>query len=44
MYAIKAFYDGINFKPKQPISINEEYKVIITMDEDIQKYNVPWVW
>jgi len=33
MYAIKAIYDGVNFKPKQPIPIKEEYEVIITFVE-----------
>ena len=37
MYAIKAIYDGVNFKPKQPISIKEEYEVIITFIEPVNK-------
>jgi predicted DNA-binding antitoxin AbrB/MazE fold protein len=30
MYAVEAVYDGINFKPKQPISVKGQYEVIIT--------------
>lgn len=30
MYAIKAVYDGIGFKPQEPIPVNEEYEVVIT--------------
>ena len=37
MYAIKAIYDGVNFKPKQPISVNGEYEVIITFVEPIKE-------
>jgi len=91
MYAVKAIYDGVNFKPMQPISAKGRYEVvitflepiedvvgdeqpkkrplselrgllkdnvwmsgdfnepledmtIITIDENIQKYDVPWVW
>jgi len=29
MYAVKAIYDGVNFKPKQPISIKEPHDVLI---------------
>jgi predicted DNA-binding antitoxin AbrB/MazE fold protein len=36
MYAIKAIYDGLNFKPVQPIPITEEYEVIITFIEPIK--------
>jgi len=35
MYAIKATYDGVNFKPRQPISIKEPYEVVITFIEPI---------
>ena len=37
MYAIKALYDGVNFKPKQPIAIKEEYEVIITFVKPVMK-------
>ena len=37
MYAIKAIYDGVNFKPKQPIAIKEQYEVIITFVEPVKK-------
>jgi len=39
MYAVKAIYDGVNFKPTQPISIKEQYEVIITFIEPINKPN-----
>ena len=37
MYAIKAIYDGTNFKPKQPIPVSENYEVIITFIEPVKK-------
>ena len=37
MYAVKAIYDGVNFKPRQPISIKEEYEVVITFLEPVVK-------
>ena len=37
MYAIKAIYDGTNFKPKQPISVKGQYEVVITFVEPINK-------
>jgi len=37
MYAVKALYDGVNFKPKQPIAIKEQYEVIITFVEPVKK-------
>jgi len=30
MHAIKAIYDGINFKATQPIPVQENYEVVIT--------------
>jgi len=39
MYAVKALYDGVNFKPKQPIAIKEQYEVIITFVEPVKKTN-----
>ena len=37
MYAVKAIYDGVNFKPKQPIPIKEQYEVVITFIEPVEK-------
>ena len=37
MYAVKALYDGVSFKPKQPIPIKEHYEVIITFVEPVKK-------
>ncbi|MCL2445495.1 MAG: DUF2281 domain-containing protein [Oscillospiraceae bacterium] len=45
MYAIKAIYDGVNFKPKQPISVHGKYEVVITFLEPIDqqtKVNLPF--
>jgi len=39
MYAVKALYDGVNFKPTQPIDIKEQYEVIITFVEPVKKDN-----
>jgi len=36
MYAIKALYDGTNFKPKETIPVNEEYEVIITFTSPVK--------
>jgi hypothetical protein len=30
MYAIKGVYDGVSFKPREPIPVDEEYEVVIT--------------
>jgi len=30
MFAVEAVYDGINFKPRQPISVKGQYEVVIT--------------
>jgi len=35
MYAVKAIYDGVNFKPKQPISVEGMYEVVITFLEPV---------
>ena len=35
MQAIKAIYDGVNFKPKQPVPVKGYYKVIITFIEPL---------
>jgi predicted DNA-binding antitoxin AbrB/MazE fold protein len=37
MYAVKAIYDGVNFKPRQPISINGKYEVVITFLEPVDE-------
>ena len=37
MQTIKAVYDGVGFKPKQPIPVQEHYEVIITFLEPIKK-------
>ena len=37
MYAIKAIYDGTNFKPMQPIPVKENYEVVITFIEPVKK-------
>jgi len=37
MYAIDAIYDGLNFKPIQPIPVKENYKVVITFIEPVEK-------
>lgn len=36
MFAIKAIYDGINFKPREPIPVNEEYEVVITFTSPVK--------
>jgi predicted DNA-binding antitoxin AbrB/MazE fold protein len=35
MYAVEAIYDGVHFKPKQPISVSGQYKVVITFLEPV---------
>ena len=35
MQAIKAVYDGVRFKPKQPIPVSGQYEVIITFVEQL---------
>ena len=35
MYAIKAIYDGVNFKPIQPVDIEGQYEVVITFLEQV---------
>ena len=37
MYAVKAIYDGANFKPKQPIPIKGEHEVVITFLGPVKK-------
>ena len=36
MYAIKAIYDGVSFKPIQPIPVKEKYVVVITFVEPVK--------
>jgi len=36
MYAVKAIYDGVNFKPRQPISVRGKYEVVITFLEPMK--------
>jgi hypothetical protein len=36
MYAIKALYNGTDFKPKEPIPVNEEYEVVITFTTPVK--------
>jgi hypothetical protein len=35
MQAIKAIFDGVNFKPKQAIPVSGQYEVVITFVEQI---------
>jgi len=35
MYAVKAIYDGVNFKPTQPVDVEGQYEVVITFIEPI---------
>jgi len=35
MYSVKAIYDGVNFKPTQPIDIEGQYEVVITFLEPV---------
>jgi len=35
MQAIKAVYDGVNFKPKQEIPVSGQYEVVITFIEQL---------
>ena len=37
MYAVKAIYDGNNFKFEEPLLINEGYEVVITFTNPIKK-------
>jgi predicted DNA-binding antitoxin AbrB/MazE fold protein len=36
MYAIKAIYDGSNFKPTEPIPVKEKYEVVITFTNPVR--------
>jgi hypothetical protein len=35
MFEVKAVYDGVNFKPIQPITVKGQYSVVITFIEQI---------
>ena len=37
MFAIKAIYDGTNFKPLQPIPVTGDYEVVITFIKPTKK-------
>ena len=37
MYAVKAIYDGTNFKLMQPIPVKENYEVVIIFIEPVKK-------
>jgi hypothetical protein len=40
MYAIEALYDGTDFRPKEPIPVNEEYEVVITFTTPVKNSKV----
>ena len=40
MYAIKAIYDGKDFKLKEPVPVKEKYEVVITFVNPIEKKDV----
>ena len=35
MYAVKAIYDGVNFKPTQPVDVEGQFEVVITFLEPV---------
>ena len=37
MYTVKAVYDGVQFRPEQPIEIKEHYNVLITFIEPVSE-------
>ena len=37
MYAVKAIYEGNNFKFEEPLTIKEDYEVVITFTNPIKK-------
>ena len=41
MYAIKALYDGTDFKPKEPIPVTGEYEVVITFTTPVKNSEQP---
>jgi len=40
MHAIRAIYDGTNFRPIQPIPVNDNYEVVITFIAPVKKDTV----
>jgi hypothetical protein len=40
MLAIKAVYDGKNFRPKEPVPVKGEYEVVITFTAPIQNTGI----
>jgi hypothetical protein len=40
MYAVKAIYDGFNFKPIQPIAVTGKHEVIITFLEPVRESHI----
>jgi hypothetical protein len=40
MFEVKAVYDGVNFKPSQPITVKGQYSVVITFVEQISQDEV----
>jgi len=38
MYAIKALYNGTDFKPKEPIPVSGEYEVVITFTTPVKNH------
>jgi hypothetical protein len=40
MLAIKAVYDGKDFRPKEPIPVKGEYEVVITFTTPIQNTGI----
>jgi hypothetical protein len=40
MYAVKAIYDGVNFKPKQPILTKGKHEVLIIFSEPVTEYAI----
>jgi len=36
MYAIKAVYDGMGFKPREPVPVSGEYEVVITFTAPVK--------
>jgi len=36
MFSISAVFDGTDFKPKEPIPVNEEYEVVITFTNPVK--------
>jgi hypothetical protein len=41
MHTIRAVYNGTDFKPIEPIPVNEEYEVVITFTTPLKKPEIP---